>query len=68
MSNLTDTNELIEKAWCDKTDFDIIKEVDNLSENDVKKVLKKNLKKRSYILWRKRVAKIKSNKKFNKSF
>ena len=65
---MTDTNELIEKAWCDKTDFDIIKEVDNLSENDVKKVLKKNLKKRSYILWRKRVAKIKLNKKFNKSF
>ena len=65
---MTDTNELIEKAWCDKTDFNTIKEVDNLSENDVKKVLKKSLKKKSYILWRKRVAKIKSNKKLTNHF
>ena len=61
-------HELIEKAWCDKTDFDIINSVENLNENEVKKILRKNLKKKSYIVWRKRVAKIKSNKKLNRLF
>ena len=61
-------DELIEKAWCDKTDFNSIKESDDLNENEVKKILRKNLKKKSYVIWRKRVAKIKSNRKFNKLF
>ena len=61
-------DELIEKAWCDKTDFNTIYETENLNENDVKKILRKTLKKKSYIVWRKRVAKIKSNKKLNKLF
>ena len=61
-------DELIEKAWCDKTDFNSIKESDNLNENEVKKILRRTLKKKSYIVWRKRVAKIKSNRKFNKLF
>ena len=61
-------DELIEKAWCDKTDFNSIKETDNLNENEVKKILRKTLKKKSYVNWRKRVAKIKSNRKFNKLF
>ena len=61
-------DELIEKAWCDKTNFNSIKETDNLNENEVKKILRKTLKKKSYVIWRKRVAKIKSNRKFNKLF
>ena len=61
-------DELIEKAWCDKTDFNTIYETENLNENDVKKILRRTLKKKSYIVWRKRVAKIKSNKKLNKLF
>lgn len=61
-------DELIEKAWCDKTDFDSIYETENLNENDVKKILRRTLKKKSYIVWRKRVAKIKSNKKLSKLF
>ena len=65
-NNFFRKDELIDKAWCDKTDFNSIKEIDNLDENDVKKILRKNLKKKSYIIWRKRVAKIKSNRKFNK--
>ena len=68
MSNKLNTHELIERAWCDKTDFEAISKTENLNENDIKKILKKNLKKRSYVLWRKRIAKIKSNKKFNKLF
>ena len=43
-------------------------ETENLNENDVKKILRKTLKKKSYIVWRKRVAKIKSNKKLSKLF
>lgn len=66
--NTSNKDELIEKAWCDKTDFDIIFETEHLDENDVKKILRRTLKKRSYIVWRKRVAKIKSNKKLSKLF
>ncbi|RPH05837.1 MAG: DUF2805 domain-containing protein [Alphaproteobacteria bacterium TMED93] len=68
MSNKFNTHELIERAWCDKTDFEAISETESLNENDVKKILRKNLKKRSYVLWRKRIAKIKSNKKLSKLF
>jgi len=68
VSNKVNTHELIERAWCDKTDFASISETENLNENDVKKILRKNLKKRSYVLWRKRIAKIKSNKKLSKLF
>lgn len=68
MSNKVNTHELIERAWCDKTDFEAISETESLNENDVKKILRKNLKKRSYVLWRKRIAKIKSNKKLSKLF
>tara|TARA_E500000178_G_C16654877_1_gene587986 strand:- start:245 stop:451 length:207 start_codon:yes stop_codon:yes gene_type:complete len=68
VSNKFNTHELIERAWCDKTDFEAISETESLNENDVKKILRKNLKKRSYVLWRKRIAKIKSNKKLSKLF
>ena len=50
MSNNTfQKDELIEKAWCDKTDFNTIYETENLNENDVKKILRRTLKKKSYI-------------------
>ena len=61
-------DELISKAWCDKTDFNTIQKTENLNENQVKKILRKTLKKKSYILWRKRVAKVKSNNKLNRLF
>ena len=34
-NNTSLKDELIEKAWCDKTDFDSIYETENLNENDV---------------------------------
>ena len=40
-------SEIIEKAWCDKTTFDDIKATYNLNENHIKKLLKKNLKKKA---------------------
>ncbi len=60
-----DYDELIERAWCDKTSFNDIYATDNLNENAVKKILRKKLKRKAYIIWRKRVSKIKSNKNFS---
>ena len=48
-------DRIIEMAWEDRTPFDAIKFQFGLSEADVKVVMKKELKFRSYILWRKRV-------------
>ena len=42
-------------AWSDKISFEEIKKRTNLSEKQVISIMRKNLKKRSYILWRKRV-------------
>ncbi len=45
-----DYNELIERVWCDKTGFNDIFATDKLNENNVKKILKKKLKRKSYII------------------
>ena len=55
--------EIIEKAWCDKTTFEDILALYGLDENKVKKILRKSLKRKSYIIWRERVNRIKMNKK-----
>lgn len=59
-----DLNELIAMAWADDVTFDEISLRFGLDENAVKKIMKHNLKFKSYKLWRKRVhhrKKIKSN-------
>lgn len=48
-------DRIIEMAWEDRTTFDAIKFQFNLSEADVKALMKKELKFSSYKLWRKRV-------------
>jgi len=48
-------DRIIEMAWEDRTTFDAIKFQFNLSEADVKALMKKELKFSSYTLWRKRV-------------
>ena len=50
-----DINSIIEMAWCDKTSFDSIKLQTNLSEKEVIKIMRSNLKRSSFKLWRKRV-------------
>ena len=50
-----DINSIIEMAWCDKTSFDSIKLQTNLSEKEVIKIMRSNLKKTSFKLWRQRV-------------
>lgn len=50
-----DTDRVIEMAWEDRTPFDAIKAQFGLSEAEVKKLMKKELKFSSYKLWRERV-------------
>jgi uncharacterized protein (TIGR03643 family) len=55
--NLSDIqiDRIIEMAWEDRTPFDAIKFQFGLAEADVKALMKKELKFRSYKLWRERV-------------
>ena len=50
-----DINRIIEMAWEDRKPFDAIKFQFELSEADVKALMKKELKFSSYKLWRERV-------------
>ena len=53
--NEIEIDRIIEMAWEDRTPFDAIKFQFGLSEADVKGLMKKELKFRSYTLWRTRV-------------
>ena len=48
-------DSVIEMAWCDKTSFDSIKDQTGIPEKDVIKIMRSNLKKTSFKVWRKRV-------------
>ena len=50
-----DISRIIEMAWEDRTPFDAIEAQFNLSHDDVVAVMRKNLKKKSFNLWRERV-------------
>ena len=50
-----DIDNIIEMAWCDKTSFDSIKLQTKLSEKEVIKIMRSNLKKTSFKVWRERV-------------
>ncbi len=50
-----DKDRIIEMAWEDRTPFDAIEYQFGLKEADVKVLMKRELKFRSYKLWRKRV-------------
>ncbi|MBL0343096.1 MAG: TIGR03643 family protein [Bacteroidetes bacterium] len=52
---LKDTNRIIEMAWEDRTPFEAIKIQFSLTEADVIKLMRKELKRNSFNLWRKRV-------------
>ena len=64
--------DVIGMAWSDKISFEEIKKKTGLSEKEVIDVMRKSLKKNSYILWRKRVrgrpAKHRKLMKFKKIF
>ena len=49
-------NRIIEMAWEDRTPFDIIYKEFNITQNDLERLMRNNLKPRSFKLWRKRVS------------
>ena len=48
-------NEIIGMAWADRISFEEIKKKTGLSEKEIIKIMRTNLKRKSYLLWRKRV-------------
>ena len=61
-------DRIIEMAWEDRTPFEAINSQFGVSESDVVKIMRKNLKSRSFKLWRERVSgrQTKHLKKFGK--
>ena len=51
----SDIDRVIEMAWEERTTFDSIEYQFGLKEQDVKQLMRENLKSSSYKLWRKRV-------------
>ena len=51
-----DTSEIIGLAWADDISFERIKKDKGLSESDVIRLMRSNLKPRSFKLWRERVS------------
>lgn len=49
-------DRIIEMAWEDRTTFDAIKRQFGLSQGEVERLMRKNLKESSFRLWRKRVS------------
>ena len=48
-------DEVIGMAWADRISFEEIKKKTGLNEKEVVKIMRTNLKRKSYLLWRKRV-------------
>jgi len=53
--NTEDKNRLIQMAWQDRTTFEVIKKEFNLTENQVKNIMRTLISKNAYKRWRKRV-------------
>ena len=47
--------EVIGMAWADRISFEEIKKKTGLNEKEVIEIMRANLKRKSYLLWRKRV-------------
>tara|TARA_B100001093_G_scaffold67556_1_gene57635 strand:+ start:646 stop:903 length:258 start_codon:yes stop_codon:yes gene_type:complete len=54
--NQDDLNRIIEMAWEDRTPFDIIYKEFDISQNELERLMRNNLKPSSFKLWRKRVS------------
>jgi uncharacterized protein (TIGR03643 family) len=50
-----ETDRIIQMAWEDRTPFEAIKFQFDISESDVIRLMRQNLKENSFKLWRKRV-------------
>ena len=49
-------DNIIKLAWSDKVSFEEIKRIHNINESQVIKIMRKNLKPKSFRLWRERVS------------
>ena len=49
-------DNIIKLAWCDRTSFEKIKRIHGINESDVIKIMRKNLKPKSFKVWRERVS------------
>ena len=63
---LENKDEIIEMALSDKVSFNTIKELFGLDQNQVKLLMKAELKPGSYKAWRKRVEKFSARRSFYK--
>ena len=52
---IEEINRIIEMAWEDRTPFEAIEYQFGIKESDVRKIMRSNLKRRSFELWRERV-------------
>jgi uncharacterized protein (TIGR03643 family) len=52
----TETDRMIRMAWEDRTTFEEIEEAYGVSEADVIRIMRRELKPKSFRLWRKRVS------------
>lgn len=50
------TSHIIELAWCDDTSFETIEEQFGVSEKEVIKIMRSNLKLKSFKVWRERAS------------
>ena len=48
-------HDVIGMAWADRVSFEEIKKKTGLNEKEIIKIMRINLKRKSYLLWRKRV-------------
>jgi uncharacterized protein (TIGR03643 family) len=55
MSYTLDIDRIIEMAWEDRTPFEAIEYQFGIKENDVRKIMRSNLKESSFKRWRERV-------------
>ena len=61
-------DEVIGMAWSDKISFEEIKKKTGIVEKEVISIMRKNLKRKSYIVWRKRVrGRLSKHKKKNRA-
>jgi uncharacterized protein (TIGR03643 family) len=56
--NLTpeDLDRIVEMAWEDRTSFDTIQQQFGVSEPEVIKIMRKSMKRSSFLMWRARVS------------
>lgn len=54
--SLEDASRIIEMAWEDRTPFEAIELQFGLKENDVREIMRREMKPSSFKMWRKRVS------------